>query len=923
VKPSRKLTSAVGVVAISILIVAVVLGCARGRMRTAKANHPASATQPLALSAQQRGKVRASLDALPLAFEANQGQLDPQVKYMARGAGYTVFLTPNNTVFAVHSSAKSLPAPPSAKFAAGARKAVRHAGNEATSALYMKLVAANPQPEIVVGRELSGRANYYIGNDPSKWQTGVRQYAGVSYRNVYPGVDMAFHGQQRQLEFDFIVAPGANSESIAMGFTGEKKLATDNSGNLILSVAAGDVVLHKPVAYQEREGKRELVDVNFEVKNRHEVAFALGSYDHSRELVIDPSLTYAMFLGGSAEDEAFSIAVDGSGNAYVAGQTASPTFPAVGGTSTSGGFDAFVTRIGAGPSPDFTTVIGGTGTDAALGVTVNSTGVYVIGNTDSATFPSIAILGPRGGQDVFVARLNSASGIASYITRIGGTGTDAGNGIAADSSGNAYIGGETKSSDFPTANPFQSSNNSGDTGWVAELNAGGTALTYSTYLGGSTGDLVTGIALDSSNNAYVAGITISADFPVTTGAFQTTINGTSGDDAFVTGLTSDGSALVYSTFLGGTGSDDALGIAVDAAGEAYVTGNTNSTDFPLANAAQTSNGGGNDVFVTKLTSDGSAPMFSTYYGGTLDETGTAIALDSFGDAYVTGRTASSGFAVSGSPFQASLSGSSDAFILELSNTGFPVYASFLGGTANENSIAGNTALGAVGAVAVDSNSNAYMAGATNSGDFPVASAFACCGLIGGGLADAFVAKVGAAPADFSVAASPGTISTTSGSTTAAITVTVSSVNSSYGQAVTLSCGSLPSKAVCHFSSGSVTPGSTAQTSSLTIATNGAASANLLAPANRLTQVYAAMIMPLIGLVAIGARFSSRRKRLFGFALLALALSGLLMLPACGGSSGGGGGGGGGNNTPPGNYNILVTGTAGSTTHNTTVALTVN
>src|SRR5579859_2452549 len=673
-------------------------------MRTAKANHPASATQPLALSAQQRGKVRASLDALPLAFEANQGQLDPQVKYMARGAGYTVFLTPNNTVFAVHSSAKSLPAPPSAKFAAGARKAVRHAGNEATSALYMKLVAANPQPEIVVGRELSGRANYYIGNDPSKWQTGVRQYAGVSYRNVYPGVDMAFHGQQRQLEFDFIVAPGANSESIAMGFTGEKKLATDNSGNLILSVAAGDVVLHKPVAYQEREGKRELVDVNFEVKNRHEVAFALGSYDHSRELVIDPSLTYAMFLGGSAEDEAFSIAVDGSGNAYVAGQTASPTFPAVGGTSTSGGFDAFVTRIGAGPSPDFTTVIGGTGTDAALGVTVNSTGVYVIGNTDSATFPSIAILGPRGGQDVFVARLNSASGIASYITRIGGTGTDAGNGIAADSSGNAYIGGETKSSDFPTANPFQSSNNSGDTGWVAELNAAGTALTYSTYLGGSTGDLVTGIALDSSNNAYVTGITISADFPVTTGAFQTTQNGA--DDAFITEVKSDGSALVYSTFLGGTGSDDAMGIAVDAAGEAYVTGDTTSADFPTANAAQTSNGGGKDVFVTKLTSDGTGLMFSTYYGGTLDDTGSGIALDSFGDAYVTGRTASSGFAVPGSPFQASLSGTSDAFVLELSNTGFAVYASFLGGTANENSIAGNTTLGAVGAVAVDSTGNA-------------------------------------------------------------------------------------------------------------------------------------------------------------------------------------------------------------------------
>src|SRR5579859_7975974 len=286
-------------------------------MRTAKANHPASATQPLALSAQQRGKVRASLDALPLAFEANQGQLDPQVKYMARGAGYTVFLTPNNTVFAVHSSAKSLPAPPSAKFAAGARKAVRHAGNEATSALYMKLVAANPQPEIVVGRELSGRANYYIGNDPSKWQTGVRQYAGVSYRDVYPGVDMTFHGQQRQLEFDFIVAPGASAAPIGFNVSGAGKISTDADGNLVLASKAGNVLLHKPVAYQEKNNTREPVDAGFVVEANNKITFAVGDYDQSRELVIDPSVTYATYLGGTNDDEAYGIAIDGSGNAYV------------------------------------------------------------------------------------------------------------------------------------------------------------------------------------------------------------------------------------------------------------------------------------------------------------------------------------------------------------------------------------------------------------------------------------------------------------------------------------------------------------------------------------------------------------------------------------------------------------------------------
>ena len=925
-KLSRKLTPAVGVIAIPILATTVMLGSGHWGRHTETAGKPvvAQRSQP-ALSGEQRGRVLASLDALPLAFEANQGQMDPQVKYMARGNGYTVFLTPNDTVFALRSSSKSSPTNINRKFAANATgKTVRDRGKETAAAVYMKLMGANPQPQIVAGRELPGQTNYYTGNDPTKWQTGVKQYAGVSYREIYPGVDMAFHGQQRQLEFDFLVAPGASVAPIAMAFAGAKRLATDKSGNLVLSSAAGDVLLHKPVAYQERNGNRELVDAGFHVKNHKQVALALGPYDHSRQLVIDPSLSYAMFLGGSAEDEAFAVAVDSSGNAYVAGQMASPNFPAHAGTiSTSGGFDAFVTRIGSGAAPDFTTLIGGTGDEAVLGVALNATGAYVVGNTSSSTFASTTNIGPQGGQDVFVAKLNTATGIAQYITRIGGSGTDSGNAIAIDSSGNAYIGGETTSSDFPTANPVQPSNGSGDTGFVAELNAAGSALTYSTYLGGTTGDLVTGIALDSSNNAYVTGVTVSSDFPTTSGVFQITQNGA--DDSFVTEVKSDGSAWVYSTLLGGSGSDDALGIAVDSAGEAYVAGQTNSTDFPTLNPAQSSNGGGYDVFVTKLNSDGTALLFSTYYGSSLDESGTGIALDTFGDAYVTGRTSSSGFPVPGSPFQGSLSGSSDAFVLELSNSGFTVYASFLGGTGNENSIAGNTTLAPIGGIAVDGNSNAYVVGETSSTtSFPVTSAFGCCGSYGGGLADGFVAKVGPAPADFSVAASPVTISTASGQTTAAITITVSSVNSSYGQAVTLSCASLPAKAACNFSSGSVTPGSSAQTSSLTISTNGSASAGLLAPMDRTTRLFAALFMPLLGLVVAGAGTRSRRKRLLGMASLALALAGVLVLPACGGgSSGGGGGGGGGNNTPPGTYNITVTGTAGASTHSAPVTLTVN
>jgi hypothetical protein len=587
-----------------------------------------------------------------------------------------------------------------------------------------------------------------------------------------------------------------------------------------------------------------------------------------------------------------------------------------------GGFDAFVTKLNAsGSTLVFTTLIGGTTDEFAFGVALNGTAVYAVGNTTSNNFPSTVTLGPGGGQDAFVASLNSATGARIYVTRIGGTGTEVGNAIAVDSSGNAYIAGQTDSNNYPTiGSPIQGQNAGTDDAFISKINPTGTALVYSTYLGGSAGDLATGIALDSSNNAYVSGITGSSNFPTTTGAFQTTQSG-SFDNGFVTEIKADGSTKIYSTYLGGTGGNDPFGIAVDSAGEAYVTGSTSSTNFPTVNPAQISNGGGLDVFVTKFNSAGSALLFSTYYGGTLDETATGIALDSFGDAYVTGRTASSNYPVSGSPFQGSLSGTSDAFVTEFSNTGFVEYSSFLGGTGNENSIAGNTTQGALGAVAVDSLSNAYLAGDTDSTtSFPLQSPLACCGAYAGGLADGFVAKVVAAPADFSVAVSPTTTSTTSGSTTSGITVTVSSVNSSYGQAVALSCGSMPAHAACHFTSTSVTPAASAVTSTLTISTNGSASSSLLAPStNSGTRIFYAIFLPIGGVALLGAGSASRRKRLFGFLLLGIILMGLLMLPACGGSSGGGGG----TNTPPGSYSITVSGQGGGATHSATLKLTVN
>jgi hypothetical protein len=935
---SKKFTPAGWVVLGSIVAVAAlaVVGTARVRTHSGSARAKPAAAAPVqspALSADGRGRVRASLSTLPLAFEANQGQTDPQVKYMARGNGYTIFLTANDTVFALQSPSQTAPSRVSGKQGLLQDKTAPEAvAKDQTAAIHMHLVGGNAQAQIAPGSQLPGVTNYYIGSDRSKWQAGVKQYAGVAYRDVYPGVNMAFHGEQRQLEFDFIVTAGASPAPINLGFSGTRKIATDAAGNLLLSSTVGDVVLRKPVAYQERYGKRQFVSAEFVQKTNNKVGFALGPYDRSRELVIDPSLSYATYVGGASEDEAFAIALDGSGNAYVTGQTKSLSFN---GKPAGPTFNVFVTKVNSnGTAFGYTDIFAatgvagncsasGTGSCSGNAIAVDSTGNAYVAGTATAGFPTLSGFQTSfggGGSDAFVLKLNS-SGTLMYSTFLGGSGSDNANAIAIDGSGNVYVAGETHSTDFPIKAPaIQSSNAGGDAAFVTKLDSTGMSLGYSTYLGGSGGNLATGIALDSSKNAYVTGITISSDFPTTSGVVQATAGGA--DDGFVTEVKADGSAWVYSTYLGGSGADDALGIAVDSAGEAYVTGSTNSTNFPTANAAQNALGGSSatNVFVTKLNAGATALVFSTYYGGTLDDAGAGIALDSFGDAYVTGTATSSNYPVTSGG--GALSGTSDALVTEFSNTGFVVYSSFLGGSGTENQeLVASNITGPFGAIAVDSSSNAYLAGITASTTgFPITSSGVAQPNYGGGATDGFVAKVGAAPADFSVAVSPTTASTTSGQPTSAVTVTVSSVNSSYGQAVALSCGSLPSKAVCHFTSASVTPGSSAATSSLTIATNGASSSSKLTPdTNRGLTMFYAMFLP-VGIALLGVGNRSRSKRLFGFLLPGVILMGLLMLPACGSGSGGGGGG---NNTAPGVYRITVSGQGGGATHSAPLTLTVH
>ena len=511
-----------------------------------------------AVAAKETGRVRASLEALPLAFEANQGQTDPQVQYMARGNGYTVYLTPNETVFALQSMGQAWTTPAARKGGLGGSHQSTQQATVAdrAAAIRMHLVGGNSQAQISAGNRLPGRANYFIGADPSQWHSGVAQYARISYRDAYPGVDMAFYGVKKQLEFDFIVAPGARPAAIRLGVSGANRIVTDNSGNLILASSAGDVLLHKPVAYQEKDGTRQPVDARFVLEARNQVSFELGNYDPSRELVIDPSVSYATYLGGSAEDDGSAIAVDSNGNAYITGQTKSLDFPSTTAFSYKGNFDVFVTELSSTGSLVYSTYIGGSDSDSGNAIAVDASfHVFVAGGTRSIDFPtSGTALQPalKGGLDAFVFELGATGASLVYSTYLGGTGDDVATGIALStvSAGDVVVVGSTGSTtDFPKQ-PAGGIPNTIGGGFVTKLNSSGSALVFSSYIGGGSGDLASAVAVDSSDNVYVTGATHNTAFFTTPGVIQATC-GTAANcngglsDAFVSVIKPDFSGFVY------------------------------------------------------------------------------------------------------------------------------------------------------------------------------------------------------------------------------------------------------------------------------------------------------------------------------------------------------------------------------------------
>lgn len=551
----------------------------------------------------------AGLEKAPLSFEVNQGQSDPRVKFLSHGNGYSLYLTDSAAVLVLAKRGNRSKVP---------------GGNSVTGdVIRMELPGTQRDLHISGADELPGKANYFVGNNPSKWRAGIPTYAKVRYEDVYPGIDLVYYGNQRNLEYDFIVSAKADPSLVLLRFQGAERLSITSSGDLTIRGRNGEIAFHKPVVYQMRGGIREPVEGRFRRLAANSIGFKLANYDHTRAVIIDPALAYSTYLGGSSGESGNAVAADAAGDFYVAGGTFSSDFPV-----TAGAFQK----------------------------------------------ENVGMEFPEGGPagNAFITKFNSRSSALIYSTYLGGTTPNESRGdwdgdvataVAIDAAGNAYVTGYASSYNFPvTSSAFQKTNNAdptlsnagaiGNNAFVTKLNATGSELLYSTYFGGGGafsddgdhyyGEIGSGIAIDGAGNTYITGMAASTDIPVTSNAFQK-VNNTGGGafNLFIAKFNTTGSALIYSTYLGGSGinggrevsAETAGGIAIDPAGDTYVTGTTFSRDFPLtANAYQKVNktpynamvgSGGSNAVVTEMNATGSALVYSTYLGGNVSDKGGA------------------------------------------------------------------------------------------------------------------------------------------------------------------------------------------------------------------------------------------------------------------------------------------------------------
>ena len=622
----------------------------------------------------------------------------------------------------------------------------RGTDDKASSALRIKLVAANSHAKIEGLDQLPGKSNYFIGKNPRNWHTNVSTFERVYYHEIYKGIDLVYYGNQRQLENDFVVSPGADASTIALAFDGAKKIAIDKDQNLLLQIGGGQVQLQKPVIYQLVDGIRQEVSGNYVLKSSGDVGFEVAAYDHSRSLVIDPVLVYSSYLGGNGTEVGNAIYVDDAGSAYITGDTTSSIFPTVNpiDPTLGGTTDAFIVKINpAGSAIVYSTYLGGSSTDVGIDISVDgSQNAYITGRTASSDFPTMNAFDNAysGGtvEDAFVVRVNAAGSALVYSTYLSGNFGARGCGIAANNNqGYAYVTGTT-STNFPvTASAFESTNfNSGFLTKLCTNCSGAASLVYSTFLAHTGSAEGRSIAADVGGNVYITGnVSSNATNFATAGAFQTTYGGGSAD-AFVAKFNTNLSGAVgriYTTYLGGSakdigGADGSLNpgraIAIDESGNAYITGSTSSANFPLANAAQGVIGGQNDAFVSKLNPTGTALLYSTFLGGTGDDFGKSIAVNVAGGASITGVVGPN-FPVVNNLLTPN---PGIGFVAKFSPSGNAVtYSTILSGVT-----------GTSNGIAIDFAGNAFVTGSTNAS---IVTVFPFQPTNGGGGTDAWVSMI--------------------------------------------------------------------------------------------------------------------------------------------------------------------------------------
>jgi hypothetical protein len=644
--------------------------------------------------------------SLPLAFEANEGQWNDEVRFLARGRSGMVALEARRAVL--------IPASPSA------------------GTVRMEMLGESAQPLIEGADVLPQTTNYFIGGEPSEWRQGVRSYRRVVYREVYRGIDAVFHsGQSGELEYDFIVQPGADPRAIRLRFDGATAVAIEQ-GALVIRTGGEPIRMARPVAYQLDGESRSGVTARYRMIGKNTIGFTVGNYDRSKELIIDPVvLGFSTFLGGTGDESATAIAIDADRNTYIAGQTASANFPVKEGyrDTIAGGSDVFVVKLNpAGDQVIFSTFLGGSGDERSPRLALDSRGnIYLAGTTTSLDFPVTegAPQGTFGGgnSDAFVVKLSADGKRLLFSTYLGGEAAEPARGIAADEHGDIYVAGVTLSAAFPvTPGALQTTRRGPRDAFAAKLRVEPPSLLWATYLGGSDEEFDVSLAVDAAGSAYISGRTFSTDYPTTPGAFQTTFGGAGTGsqrygDAVVTKIHPDGSSLVYSTYLGGLSGDIATAIAVDSTGAAYITGLTLSRNFPTtAGSFQPQHGGGDaDNFVTKLAPEGDRLLFSSFLGGNNSEQANAIAVDRLGNIHVSGTTSATDFPTTSDALSRTRTGTNDAFVTIIRSDGAQIlYSTYLGGSAPSGGPQDNN-----WAIAVDSAGNTYTAGQTRSFDFPV------------------------------------------------------------------------------------------------------------------------------------------------------------------------------------------------------------